>query len=146
MHCLLLPVSYAAMKQFSSAEAQHPPRVRSTLHHSFLCRPRCPSCSGGREGDSAAVAPEVGWDAALATAQGRSGQTTRIEHEGGAATCARAHPPRQPRAQAGALLEAAAWGAAEDMQRAVGADAAPLRQGGAGCKATKRQEEDSRGE
>jgi hypothetical protein len=136
-----LPCCHEAVP--SSAAAQHPARVHSTLHCSFLCCARCAPWCTRREADSAAVASAVGRDSALIAAQGRSWQTTRAERAGGAATCTHSHPPRQPCAQTGALLYVAATGAAENRQGAEHPDSAPLRQGGAACQAKTRQEEDS---
>lgn len=130
----------------SRAQTQHPPRVHSTLHHSFLCRARCTPWCARRRASGAPMAPAMGRDSALTAAQGRSRQTPRVEQARGAATCAHPHPPGQPRAQTGTLLPTPSSGAAENGQRTEHPDSAPLRQGRAPSKAEARQEENIRGE
>jgi hypothetical protein len=138
------PHKHEATDCGTEAQYTHTP-LSAPAHRSP--RERC--CSAWTESISPVhqrVATEVGWHSALTRAQEGRRKTTRTQQQRGAATCACAHPPRQPCAQGSTLPESGSSSAAENTQEGVATNSATLRQGGARSQAEKRQEEDSRGE
>jgi hypothetical protein len=130
----------------STAQAHHPlPLPRRCTGGWLRCTRSSLRCAG-RSQCHPAVAPALGRDTAVAAAQEGSRQTTRAEQEGGAATCACPHPPRQPCAQGSALPDDSPLGADENGEANRTPHSARLRKEGAGSEAEERQEEDSRRE
>jgi hypothetical protein len=127
-------------------ETRDPTRVSTTLHYSFLSCTRCSPCCAWWRAHCPALAPAMGSQHSIATAQASARAPTRSYSNRGAASHRCPHLSSESHGKARALHQGGAAAASEDRQIRVRSNGATHRQGGSRSEEDERQEENSRGE